>query len=76
MTDTPRTDAMLVHLGHPASKSKFAEFARTLERENAALLADARRYRFLTSSLNGTDAEVWFHANIDACIAEMAKGEA
>jgi hypothetical protein len=35
MSDTPRTDALLVALGAAGSKSRIAEHARTLERELA-----------------------------------------
>ena len=35
MSDTPKTDAMLVKLGAPGSTSKFAEHARQMERDAA-----------------------------------------
>ena len=42
MSDTPRTDA-LIHSSLDLSQSTIAEFAQTLERENAAQLSELHR---------------------------------
>lgn len=57
MSDTPRTDAavrevdvaFVGHWGLASEPQEFVppEFARELERENAALRADAERYRWI-----------------------------
>lgn len=62
---TPRTDALL-HSDSPVLENEVWNLARQLERENAALKADAERYRYLRSierrqclTMSGPEAGVW-----------------
>lgn len=84
MSDTPRTDALM---RSSASVYALHELTRTLERELAAALTDARRYRHLRHPAQlycdkATHAQAWqdggyapmFDAELDAAIdAEIAR---
>ena len=55
MSDTPKTDAKAIFFGwNPDEGEEFVQidFARELERENAALRADRERLDWLTDALD------------------------
>lgn len=54
MDKTPRTDAFFKRLVGPLNYG-VKDFARTLELELAAVIADARRYRWLRAAPLGWD---------------------
>ena len=54
MSDTPKTDAILVQLGASGSTSKFAEHARAMERE-------ATHWQRMCAALEGRIVELEDH---------------
>ena len=81
MSDTPKTDAAVEWATcRPGPISSIAEFARSLERENAALRQDKERLDWLGAQVHSSNAisYSWFlaynkpdiYAAIDAARAE------
>ena len=85
MSDTPRTDEAEENVSDLGTWAVSSEFARVLERENAALLKDAARYRWLKAHFIEYDNRwaihetVWgapsletLDAAIDAAMGDMS----
>ena len=65
MSDTPRTDECIVVYPEENAYDMYvwADFARKLERENAALRADKDRLDWLESRLNSSYVELCHYGN-------------